>query len=112
MKDQNKRNSILDVGGEKFENLKDLQKHKQGNCSDGKLQCDECEKSFRQQKSLDDHMGKNHVIFACEECEKEFKYEAVLGKHRESVHEDTKFDCHYFNNDKECPFEDQCIIFM
>ena len=54
-------------------------------------------------------MGKNHVIFACEECEKEFKYEAVLGKHRESVHEDTKFDCHYFNNDKECPFEDQCI---
>ena len=33
---------------------------------------------FRQQKSLDDNLSKNHVIFGCEECEKEFKYDAVL----------------------------------
>ena len=26
-----------------------------------------------------------------------------------AVHEDTQLYCHYFNNDKECPFDDHCI---
>ena len=50
-----------------------------------------------------------HVKYECDECDKVFKYEAVLEKHMEAAHEDVELFCHYFNNDKECPFEEECI---
>ena len=37
---------------------------------------------------------------------KSLTYENVLEKHVEAVHEDVTLYCHYYNNDKDCPFED------
>ena len=50
-----------------------------------------------------------HVKYECDECDNVFKYEIVLEKHIEAAHEDVELFCHYFNNDKDCPFEEECI---
>ena len=44
------------------------------------------------------------------ECVCEYNYEGLLEKHNRAVHGNIKIFCHYFNNDKDCPFEDQCIF--
>ena len=33
----------------------------------------------------------------------------LLEKHKTGVHEDLEIFCHYFNNNKDCPFDDQCV---
>ena len=96
--------------GEKCESLKDLKKHKQEEkCSGDKFQCDECERYFLEERKLEEHVNRVHKLYGCDECEKEFKYERNLEKHIEAVHEDCKLFCHYFNNDKDCPFDEECI---
>ena len=40
----------------------------------------------------------------------EYNYEGLLEKHVEAVHGSMTIFCHYYNNEKECPFEDQCIF--
>ena len=96
---------------EEFESLKDLQKHKEENNScQGKYQCEECDKSFKSESGLEVHMNKEHVAYECNECGKVFDFEAVLERHTEAVHESVRLFCHYFNNKKECPFEEQCIF--
>ena len=92
--------------GDKFEALKKLQDHKKEGCSSNRLKCDECEKYFKDEKKLQNHIDKIHIKFDCDECDKVFKYEAALEKHREAAHEDVELFCHYFNNDKDCPFGD------
>ena len=51
-----------------------------------------------------------HIRFECEDCECENKNEGLLEKHNSAVHGSVKIFCHYFNNDKECPFDDQCTF--
>ena len=51
-----------------------------------------------------------HAKFECDECDKVFRYEQILEKHKEAEHEDVQLFCHYYNNEKECPFEDDCIF--
>ena len=55
-------------------------------------------------------MKRVHRKFECDECDKVFKYEANLEKHVAAVHEDVELYCHYYNNDKECPYGDECIF--
>ena len=81
--------------GERSEKLEELKKHKETKCSDAILE---------QAENLDTHKSSAHEKFEWEECDKEFRYAAVLEKHIEAVHEDVKLFCHYFNNDKECPY--------
>ena len=50
-----------------------------------------------------------HVKFECDECEKVFRYEAILEKHKEAAHEEFQLFCHYYNNDKDCPYDDECM---
>ena len=69
-----------------------------------------CEKYFKDEETLEEHKKIRHSKFECDECEKEFTYEAVLVKHKEEAHESVELFCHYFNNDKDCPFDDQCIF--
>ena len=33
-----------------------------------------------------------------------------MEKHNKAVHGNVKIFCHYFNNDQDCPFDDQCIF--
>jgi hypothetical protein len=43
-------------------------------------------------------------------CEKTFKYLDVKTKHVQIKHQNAKFYCHYFNNMKTCPYEDECVF--
>ena len=43
-------------------------------------------------------------------CDKIFKHEGTLEKHVQAAHEDVTLFCHYFNNEKDCPYEDECIF--
>ena len=71
---------------------------------------EECEKSFKDEDNLQQHKDKMHEKFECDECEKVFGYESVLENHKETAHENAELFCHYFNNNKYCPFEDHCIF--
>jgi hypothetical protein len=93
----------------KFENVKELQKHKtEETACQGNFKCDECEKTFKSEKQLSVH-SKKHETFPCDECDCEFNFEGLLEKHSQAVHGSMKIFCHYYNNDKECPYDDQCI---
>ena len=95
--------------GEKLETVKDLQNHKKENslCKET-FECDDCGKHFYDESKLNEHV-KTHKTYSCDECDLEFKYEGILVKHMEAAHENNLY-CHYYNNDKECPFDDQCIF--
>ena len=61
--------------GDKFETLKNLQDHKEEDCSTDKFKCEECGKYFKDQTKLQNHSEKMHVKFKCDECDKVFRYE-------------------------------------
>ena len=106
---QRKNNSKCRNCSDQFQSLSDFKKHKEDGCSTSDFKCDECEKCFKDENKLQDHTEKVHIKFECDECEKVFKYETILEKHKEASHENVELYCHYFNNDKDCPFEDECI---
>ena len=67
--------------------------------------CKICGETFRQNYELETHMmihGEAET-FNCNICGKVFHLKWRLKKHM-SVHLTSKY-CHYFNNQKECPFE-------
>ena len=39
-----------------------------------------------------------------------FNIEGLLEKHVNSVHGKMKIYCHYFNNEKDCKYSDECIF--
>ena len=68
-----------------------------------------CEREFHEEWMRRAHM-KTHEKFKCEQCEKSFKYLDIKKKHVLISHENVKLYCHYYNNEKTCPFEDECIF--
>ena len=106
---QKKNNFKCRKCGDNFEKLKNLQDHKEKGYSNDKYKCDECEKYFNDENKLQNHTERMHLKFECDECDKVFRYEAVLEKHREAAHEDVQLFCHYYNNEKDCPYDDECI---
>ena len=109
IKKQRKNKFECSKCGDKFETLKNFQDDNEDCCSNFEYKCEECEKCFKDENKLQNHRDKMHVKFECDECEKVFKYEAVLEKHKEATHEDFQLFCHYDNNDKDCPFDDECM---
>ena len=94
-----------------FPNLKKLQKHKDSEdkkCAED-FKCEECAKDFKSSNLLDLHKRK-HEKFECEECDRVFNIEGLLEKHVNSVHGKMKIYCHYFNNEKDCKYSDECIF--
>ena len=53
---------------------------------------------------------KTHKKFNCEQCEKSFRYLDIKKKHVLIQHENVKLYCHYYNNQKTCPFDDESIF--
>ena len=49
------------------------------------------------------HM-RSHEKFQCGKYEKSLKYEILKEKHLKSSY------CHYFNNHKQCPYDESCIF--
>ena len=94
--------------GEKFESVSDLKQHKTDGCQ-GDFQCEECDQQFQQEAQLEKHKV-IHKKFECDDCDKKFKNEGTLQKHLQAAHEDITLYCHFYNNDKECPYGDECIF--
>ena len=44
------------------------------------------------------------------EFDKKIKKEETLEKHLQAAYEDISLFCHYFNNEKDWPFEEECIF--
>ena len=101
--------------------------------------CLKCRKEFFDAKTLKEHMRKYHSIpikcrfcdesfletwmleknlncheekrFRCDQCEQKFHLKWRLKKHMEShTNVNTKF-CHFFNNEKECPYIEPGCMF-
>ena len=72
------------------------------------IKCNDCTEIFVKNSDLEVHLEEQHVRsmeYKCDKCDKKFALKWRLKKHLE-VHskENTKF-CHYFNNEKYCPYE-------
>ena len=71
------------------------------------LTCKECHLSFDESSKYEKHIIENHRQqkgFKCDKCEMSFVLEWRLKKHKKVHHEINARPCHYFNNDKDCPF--------
>ena len=53
---------------------------------------------------------KTHEKFECDKCDCVYNYEGLLEKHSQAVYGSMKIFCNFFNNDKDCPYDDQCIF--
>ena len=76
------------------------------------IKCRKCDETFDETFQLENHMKEHEVqTFKCEVCEKSFYIKWRLEKHK-TMHQqsDVKF-CHYFNNEKLCPFEEIGCMF-
>ena len=103
------------VCAEMFDCTINLKKHIQKNHAKV-YRCKRCENSFVKSSDLEMHIKSIHIDttqYKCKECDKTFVLEWRLKKHT-VIHEDndnTKC-CHYFNNKKECPYENLGCMFM
>ena len=103
-----------DVCDSVFQSKGQLKKHKKKEhiirISDKK--CSHCDATFVENCELELHL-KTHTgaeSFECEQCEKSFATKWRLRKHV-TGHEGKIF-CHYFNNKKNCPFEELGCMFQ
>ena len=71
--------------------------------------CDECEKVLNEEWKLNAHK-KKHKNFKCNQCSKSLKTEDIMEKHVYISNENMKIYCHFFNNEKTCPYENECIF--
>ena len=53
---------------------------------------------------------KKHDKHKCELCDRTFKYLDIKKKHILVSHEGVKLYCHFFNNEKTCPYDESCIF--
>ena len=54
--------------------------------------------------------SKKCKYYPCDQCNKKFKYESTKLKHTQVAHNnETWIFCHFFNNNKKCPYADQCF---
>ena len=96
-----------DTNSEKVRNLKKHITVKKPTI--GLLKCEQSEKVFVEEWKLNAHK-KKHEKYPCEKCERTFNYLDTKNKHVLISHENAKLYCHYFNNEKTCPYLDRCIF--
>ena len=78
------------------------------------IKCKSCEETFERNSDLEVHIKTKHEPngkYKCETCGKTFALKWRLKKHQEN-HDSLKArKCHYFNNEKVCPFEEIGCMF-
>ena len=90
----------------------ELRKHKRTHSTEPEsFRCDHCERFFDAEWKLKAHSD-SHKQYSCETCNKTFKTIDVKMKHEKILHEGLKLFCHYFNNQKTCPFASECVFYM
>ena len=77
------------------------------------IKCSICDEKFDQTFKLENHLKEHEVeTLDCDECGKTFYLKWRLVKHK-TIHQTTNVRfCHYFNNDKLCPFEEIGCMFL
>ena len=94
----------------RFESMADLKKHKSVHKDNNDIfSCDLCEKEFNEEWKMRAHR-KNHKNYQCDRCNKTFKFADTMSKHVKVHHENVKLYCHYFNNEKVCPYGEECVF--
>ena len=105
----------LNVAKEEIKSLKktqkvDIQDHDKKDHKVRSIKCDLCDMVFSRNSDLELHLEIEHnkeKKFKCNKCEMSFVLNWRLQKHID-IHEEKKMEnrkfCHYFNNEKECPF--------
>ena len=98
-----------------FESKKSLRKHV-FELHPMKIKCMICDSTFESNCDLELHIREVHEKekqFHCEHCEKMFVTEWRLKKHNKCHLSEVKMKkCHYFNNQKACPYEDLGCMFL
>ena len=96
---------------ENFSTPDDLRRHIKDEHTkrNGKFVCEVCEKTFDVEWKMNAH-SKSHKSFPCDQCAKSFQYEETKEKHVTATHGNVKLYCHFFNNNKECPYNENCIF--
>ena len=73
-----------------------------------KIKCESCDQTFKKNCDLESHIERNHDSvekFKCDKCDKCFVLKWRLKKHQD-IHTNPNIrKCHYYNNQKHCPFE-------
>ena len=104
------KNFECDVCKQEYKTARDLKIHNKThrpNISSFKYEI--CEKLFDENWKMMAHK-KTHHGNSCDKCEKTFRNENILKKHKQISHENVRLYCTFFNNDKECPFAEECIF--
>ena len=86
-----------------------FKKTRESKDEDVPFECDICKREFNEQWKLGAHV-KTHSNVKCEWCEESFRYKDLMEKHVKIMHENVKWFCHFYNNDKECPQGLKCIF--
>ena len=79
-----------------------------------KFECKFCEEIIGKNCELELHLKERHdeiEMFNCNKCEKKFVLKWRLTKHQEIHYNPLVIKCHYFNNNKCCPFEEIGCMF-
>ena len=79
-----------------------------------RVKCEFCDDMFGKNSELEAHIKTHHnteKTFECEQCGKSFVLEWRLRKHQGIHKEGTIKRCHYFNNQKNCPYEELGCMF-
>ena len=90
-----------------FRSKADLRKHIQS-IHPKTVKCDMCDENFDQIWKLEVHLKKHPTekYFECDICDKQFALQWRLNKHKRGHTDGTGKFCHYFNNNKNCIFEE------
>ena len=112
-------NAECKVCGKNFESKKNLMRHVKESHSttttDQEKECRICKQTFSKNSELEVHMNKSHsdsTQFKCEVCGKAFVLKWRLDKHKDIHNKEVNIKhCHYYNNEKECPFENIGCMF-
>ena len=67
-----------------------------------------CDKSFDTRYKLEDHLQEQNDMkeFKCDICDSEFYLEWCLKKHLRGHSDVSRKCCHYFNNEKDCLYQE------
>ena len=79
------------------------------------IKCKLCERSFERFADLEIHIRsshENHQKFKCDQCDKCFVLNWRLRKHMKLHTEGFVKHCYYFNNNRDCPFEELGCKFL
>ena len=92
---------------EPFRTKQDMKKHITA-CHPKFIKCDYCDETFNESWKYETHLESHRVEKnkKCDICGKSFYLEWRLKRHM-NVHEKPNIkNCHYYNNNKMCPFDD------